>query len=110
MTPFERPEDMGPHVLRPYDRREALSLRRAAEIAGRSESTVRSWCAVHDIGRRVANGPWQVSAPALRMLLDGNGKALAAYLAGDRISSNVVAYFEQCGLADLLAGATKRSA
>jgi hypothetical protein len=101
---------MGPNVLRPYDRREALSLRRAAEIAGRSESTVRTWCAVHDIGRRVANGPWQVSAPALRMLLDGNGPALGAYLTGDRTSSNVVAYFERCGLADVLTADAKRIA
>jgi hypothetical protein len=46
------------HVLIPYDRREAISLRIAAEIAGRSETTVRGWCGVHDIGRRVANGPW----------------------------------------------------
>jgi hypothetical protein len=102
MTFFEQTDDMGAHVLRPYDRREALSLRRAAEIAGRSESTVRTWCAVHDIGRRVANGPWQVSAPALRMLLDGDGSALAEYLGGDRSSPKVRAYFERCGLAGLI--------
>lgn len=108
MTPFEQPDDM-PHVLRPYDRREALSLRKAAEIAGKSESTVRSWCAIHDIGRRVANGPWQVSAPALQMLLDGDGKALASYLAGDRNSSSVFPYFERCGLVDVLTAAAKRS-
>ncbi|MCW2286227.1 hypothetical protein M2323_004034 [Rhodoblastus acidophilus] len=110
MTLFETRDDAGPHVLRPYDRREALSLRRAAEISGKSESTVRSWCAVHDIGRRVANGPWQVSAPALRMLLDGDGKALAAYLAGDRASPSVAAYFERCGLADMLTTTMQRIA
>jgi hypothetical protein len=101
MTLFEETDGMGAHVLRPYDRREALSLRRAAEIAGRSESTVRTWCAVHDIGRRVVNGKWQVSAPALQMLLDGDGRTLAAYLAGDRVSPSVAAYFERCGLASL---------
>ncbi len=42
---------------------------------------------------RVAGGPWQVSRPALLMLLDGNQKALKAYLAGDRESEAVLTYF-----------------
>jgi hypothetical protein len=88
-----------PMVLRPYDKREALNLKTAAEIAGRCETTVRSWCAQHDIGRRVANGPWQVSYPALMMLLDGNELALADYLRGEREAPHVAAYFARAGLA-----------
>jgi hypothetical protein len=80
-------------VLVPYDRREALTLREAAKLAGRCESTVRGWCGVYDIGRRVGNGPWQVSRPALMMFLDGAGDALRAYLAGDRTGELVESYF-----------------
>lgn len=69
-------------VLIPYDRREAITLRQAAEIAGRSETTVRGWCAQYHIGRRVAGGPWMVSRDALQMLLDGDRMALEAYLSG----------------------------
>jgi hypothetical protein len=80
-------DSLGPMVLRPYDRREALNLKAAADIAGKSESTVRNWCIEFNIGRRVGNGSWQVSHPALLMLLDGDEKALAAYLAGERQAS-----------------------
>ncbi len=87
-----------PKVLVPYDRREAITLRHAAEIAGRSESTLRSWCQSDFIGRRVAGGPWQVSRPALLMLLDGDQKALKAYLTGDRESEAVLAYFRRANI------------
>jgi hypothetical protein len=82
-----------PMVLVPYDRREALTLREAARIAGRCESTVRGWCGMYDLGRRVGNGPWQVSRPALLMFLDGAEDALRAYLAGDRTGELVESYF-----------------
>jgi hypothetical protein len=32
------------------------------------------------------------------MWLDGNKKGLAAYLRGDRSSSEVIEYFERCGV------------
>ena len=82
-----------PQILVPYNPREAISLRRAAEIASRSESTVRTWCGLYSIGRRVVGGPWQVSRVALAMLLDGNDEALSAYLSGDRDGSLVAPYF-----------------
>lgn len=85
-------------VLRPYDRKEALSLREAAKIAGVSESTVRNWCSRYDIGRRVGNGPWQISRVALAMFLDGNEDALNAYLAGGRTVAEVAIYYTRFGL------------
>ncbi len=45
------------HILRPFDRREAITLRTAPGIAGRSESTLWPWCpkdfiaAVSPVGR-----------------------------------------------------------
>jgi len=86
-----------PHVLRPFDRREALSLRQAAEISGKSVETIRRWCALHDIGRRIG-GQWAVSHPALLMWLDGDRGALAVYLAGQRGGLLVAPYLERAGL------------
>jgi hypothetical protein len=85
-------------TLIPYDAREALTLSEAARIARRSETTLKTWCSRHFIGRRVVGGPWQVSAVALAMLLDGNDAALIAYLAGDRSGALVCPYFERAGL------------
>lgn len=86
-----------PAVLVPYDRREALTLAEAVEVAGRSASTVRTWCASYHIGRRLAGGPWKVSRPALLMLLDGDRPALEAYLSGER-GGVVASYFARAGV------------
>lgn len=56
--------------------------------------TIRDWCLLHDLGRRIG-GQWAVSRVALAMFLDGDQEALAAYLRGDRSSSTVIAYFER---------------
>jgi hypothetical protein len=90
-----------PQVLIPYDKQEAITLRQAALIASRSESTLRSWCQIHHIGRRVAGGPWMVSRVALSMFLDDDRKAIRAYLAGDRESELVTPYFRRAGLCQL---------
>lgn len=86
-----------PQILVPFDRREAITIRSAEVIAGVSASTLRTWCDQHHIGRRIAGGPWQVSRPALQMLLDGNKEALTRYLAGER-SGLVADYFRAVGL------------
>lgn len=85
---------MAPQILIPFDRREALTLRQAAEISGKSVETIRRWCALHDIGRRIG-GQWAVSHPALLMMLDGDRRALADYLNGERDGPTVRAYFER---------------
>jgi hypothetical protein len=87
-----------PQILIPYDLREAITLRQAAEIAGRSESTLRSWCQCHCVGRRVGGGPWLVSRVALAMCLDDDARALRAYLTGDRESDLVAPYFRRAGV------------
>jgi hypothetical protein len=86
-----------PQVLRPFHRSEVLSVAEAADIAGRSVRTIREWCLLHDIGRRIG-GPWSVSKVTLAMWLDGNKEALAVYLAGDRSSPIVMEYFSRCGV------------
>ncbi|WP_156964634.1 hypothetical protein [Methylocapsa aurea] len=63
-------------------------------MCGVSESTVRTWCEKHNIGRRVAGGPWQVSKPAILMLLDGDAEALRQYQAGER-AGRVAEYFRR---------------
>jgi hypothetical protein len=85
-------------ILTPFDKRECISLKEAADIAGKSESTMRSWCVEHKLGRRVGGGTWMVSKVALAMFLDEDLKALKAYHAGDRTHPGVIAYFEWIGL------------
>jgi hypothetical protein len=89
-------------ILSPFDKRECLTLRQAAAIAGKSGSTLRVWCEGYGLGRRVGGGTWCVSKVALAMHLDGNRKALRAYHAGNRSDPNVVYYFEREGLGVLL--------
>ena len=86
-------------ILSPFDKRECISLKTAATIAGKSETTLRAWCEVHGLGRRVGGGTWSVSKVALAMFLDGDTKALRAYHAGDRESELVAVYFRRAGIA-----------
>ncbi len=87
--------DKHDHVLRPFDVHEAAPVSVAAKIAGVSARTMQHWCVVHRIGRRIANGPWRVSRPALQMLLDDDREALRLYLTGDRTSERVRQYFRR---------------
>ena len=91
------------HILVPFDRREAFSLKQAAAVAGMSESTVRGWCQRSGIGRRVGGGTWKISRVALAMFLDGDERALQAYLSGARTTEAVAGYYRRLGLNDVLA-------
>lgn len=51
-------------ILTPFNIREVLSLRAAAKIAGKSESTMRIWCDKYGLGRQIG-GTWSVSKVAL---------------------------------------------
>src|SRR5262245_58144212 len=79
-------------ILRPYYRAEAISVAEAARQAGKSERTMREWCARHQIGR-VIGGRWAVSQIALDMLLEGDKEGLESYLSGDRSSDRVRSYY-----------------
>jgi hypothetical protein len=80
-------------ILQPFDKRECINLKEAADIAGKSESTMRGWADEHGLGRRVGGGTWSISRVALAMFLDDDKKALRAYHAGDRTSELVASYF-----------------
>ncbi|MCW6510968.1 hypothetical protein [Lichenifustis flavocetrariae] len=64
-------------ILRPYDKAEAVTLKEAADLAGKSESALREWIEKYRIGRLVV-GSVMVSMPALYALLDDYTFALAA--------------------------------
>ena len=85
-------------ILSPFDKRECISLKTAATIAGKSDSTMRGWCEEHGLGRRIGGGSWMVSRVALAMFLDGDIKALRAYHAEDRESELVTLYFRRAAL------------
>ena len=90
-------QTLPPQVLLPFHRDEVLSIAEAALHAGKSARTTREWCMRFDIGRRIA-GRWAVSKIALEMLLHDDRDALHRYLAGDRSSSAVTAYFKRLGV------------
>src|SRR5262245_66134280 len=81
-----------PAILRPYSRAEAIGVAEAARQAGKSERTMREWCARHQIGRMIG-GRWAISQVALDMLLEGDNDSLEAYLSGDRSSERVHSYY-----------------
>jgi hypothetical protein len=99
-----RPGAPALRTLVPFADAERISVGEAAQIAGKSERTLRIWCVEHGVGRRVAGGVWAVSKVALTMLLDGDLEALAAYRdRGERASSEIVAgYYRRCQVAYLL--------
>ena len=90
------------YVLSPYDKREAMTVSAAAKLANLSTGTIRNWCELHEIGRRIAGGNWKVSRVALQMLLDEEMEALAEYHTGERTDPRVIAYFERVGLGFLV--------
>lgn len=97
------------HILKPWIVGEGISTSEARKIAGKSEDTVRRWCDLWNIGRRVAGGFWTVSRPALDMVLVGDEVALVAYLRGER-DGVVRGYFERAGLGAALALAFSQAA
>jgi hypothetical protein len=89
-------------TLVPFASEECISIGEAALIAGKTERTIRNWCLMYGIGRRVGVGAWAVSKVALTMFLDGDHEALAGYRDGARSWRPVAKYYERCGLAELL--------
>lgn len=92
-----------PHVLRPFDKREAITTAVAAEISGFSAAHVRRLTANYDLGRHIGGGVWRVSRIAWAMFLDNDADALAAYHCGDRSSDRVLAYYRRAGFMPLVA-------
>lgn len=77
---MRRAEESNFNVLTaPYDPREGMTLRQAAQRAGKSETTIKNWAIKWGLGRRVGGGLWVISRPALEMFLDGNDAALRDY-------------------------------
>jgi hypothetical protein len=90
-----------PHILRPFARTECIDVRKASALSGKCEGTIVAWAQKYHIGRKIGNA-WHISKPALVMFLDGDRKALAAYLAGARQDEIVAAYYRRLNLGDLL--------
>jgi hypothetical protein len=85
-------------ILVPFDIRESMSIAMAAKFSGKAGNTIRLWAERYGIGRKIG-GDWHISRVALRIFLDGDTAALAAYHAGERTNSLVRPYFERvrCG-------------
>lgn len=78
---------------------EVLSLKRAADHAGRDDSTLRRWAKIHGIARQAGrNARLKFSAPGLEMVLQGEFDALEHLRAGRRNHPDVVRIFDHLGL------------
>lgn len=92
VTPDTR--DKRAAVLRPFVAKEVFSTREAAQHSRTTPATVINWANKYSIGRLIA-ARWAISRIALEMLLDNDRVALKKYLAGDRTSPAVIAYYER---------------
>lgn len=78
---------------------ELIGLKRAAYEAGKSEKTIRTWCARYGIGRQVSPGAQiDVSRPGLMMVMHGDLVALELLRDGHRSDPRVAKYFDFLGL------------
>ena len=87
---------MAPILMKPD---ECINIKRAADHARKCDRTIRRWIDNHGIGRQsVGGGPWDVSMPALEMVMHGDLAALEKLRAGQRSAPEVRRYFEFLGL------------
>jgi hypothetical protein len=88
---------MTPAILRPFHADEVIGTTEAAQLAGKSERCMRNWCLEQHIGRKIS-GHYGVSRVALEMCLNDDEVALKAYLAGERVTPEVAAYYRRLGI------------
>ena len=91
--------DTGPAAPLRIPQREILTVSKAMKIAGVSDETIRRWCTRYGIGRKYrahswSDNVWQVSQPALRMVVAKDWDALDLFLAGDRSDPALMPYLE----------------
>lgn len=86
-----------PQILIPLSLEEARSVTWASWASGFSRQKVARVATRHNLGRMI-EGRWYISAPAWTMFMEGDDKALARYLRGDRTSPAIIAYFERFGI------------
>lgn len=81
------------------ERGDVVNIDRAVLFSGKDDRTIRRWCVRFGIGRKSSPGaPWEISAPALLMVMQGDHIALEMLRNDDRESRRVVRYFDRLGL------------
>ena len=67
--------------------------------SGRTDKTLRSLCRRYGIARRsLSSRRWEISGPALEMVMQGDLEALELLRAGNRDDARVRRYFDHLGL------------
>jgi len=78
---------------------EVIAMPEAVKRTGRTDKTLRLLCQRYGIARRcVSSRRWEISAPALEMVMQGDLEALELLRAGDRHAPRVRRYFNHLGL------------
>lgn len=83
-------------ILCPFDRAEAMTVKDAAFMSGKSVGCIRLWCERYGIGRKIG-GRCYVSRVAYSMHMSGDPEALAAYHRGER-TEIVAKYFRRLNI------------
>lgn len=84
-----------PILVRPE---EALNVKRACDMAGQTDKTIRTWCKKYGIGGSMPGAPLKISAPGLKMVQHGDVAALELLRAGKRSHPRVKRYFDDVGV------------
>jgi hypothetical protein len=76
-----------------------IFLSRAAERTRKTERTIRRWCPALRYRPPVrTNAPWEISAPALEMVVYNDMDALELLRGGERCARQVRRYFDHLGI------------
>jgi hypothetical protein len=80
-------------------RDDIVLIKRAVEMTGKDERTLRKWDEQYRIARQsTKSAPKEFSAPALMMVLHGDAAALELLRNGQRTHPRVKRYFDHLGL------------
>ncbi|PWI54811.1 hypothetical protein B5K03_08815 [Rhizobium phaseoli] len=84
-----------PLLVRPE---EAVNVKRACELSGKTDRTIRDWCRQFGIGGAMAGSQLRISAPGLMMVVHGDVAALEFLRQGNRSHPRVLRYFDELGI------------
>lgn len=81
------------------ERGDIIYMKQAEDRAGRDFKTIKIWIEKHGIGRHSCwAAPYEISAPALEMVMSGDLIALELLREGNRSHPRVKRYFDHLGI------------
>lgn len=80
-------------------RGDIIGMKKAEDLSGRDAKTITRWCKRHGIGRQSCpSANWEISAPALVMVMHSDIAALELLRGGRRTHPRVKRVFDHLGI------------